>query len=186
MDQHQRHGVHVLIYGPPGAGKLTIARELEARYGMRVLDNHVSVDAALRLFPFGTPAFNDLVEELRCTMLGAAAAARLFVASTLVYAFGIDDEHLGRLLAASRNHGAKTFVVQLAPSDAALADRISAPSRIGTNKVSDADFLQQMMARNDLRTPAPGTDLTIDNSKVSPADAADRIAVLVGLTDAST
>ena len=48
---------HVLIYGPPGAGKLTVARSLADRYGVRVLDNHLTVDAALRLFNFGTPEF---------------------------------------------------------------------------------------------------------------------------------
>jgi adenylate kinase family enzyme len=37
---------HVIINGAPGAGKLTVAGALADRYGMRVLDNHLSVDPA--------------------------------------------------------------------------------------------------------------------------------------------
>ncbi len=43
---------HVLLYGPPAAGKLTVARCLEAQYGLKVLDNTLTVEMALRLFPF--------------------------------------------------------------------------------------------------------------------------------------
>ncbi|MBA2608364.1 MAG: hypothetical protein H0U92_05475 [Actinobacteria bacterium] len=44
---------HVVIYGPPAAGKLTVAREVSERYGYALLDNHVTFDFALRLFEFG-------------------------------------------------------------------------------------------------------------------------------------
>jgi len=45
---------HILIYGPPSAGKLTVATCLAERYDMKLLDNHLTLDVALRLFSFGT------------------------------------------------------------------------------------------------------------------------------------
>jgi hypothetical protein len=126
---------HVLLYGPPGAGKLTVARALAHGYGPRVLDNHLSVDPALRLFPFATPAFGELVARLRVTMLEAAARAGIDVVSTLVYAHGVDDDHVAELSAASADHGAVVTLVQLCPSSEVLAERVAAPSRLGTQKI---------------------------------------------------
>src|SRR4051812_7067697 len=56
---------HLLIYGPPAAGKLTVATRLADLHGLKVVDNHASVDPALRLFSFGQPQFGPLVEEIR-------------------------------------------------------------------------------------------------------------------------
>jgi hypothetical protein len=172
---------HVLLYGPPGAGKLTVARALAAGYGLRVLDNHLSVDPALRLFAFGTPAFGALVERLRVTMLEAAARARIDVVSTLVYAHLLDDAHVAALTAASTDHGAAVTLVQLCPSPAALAERVGAASRIGTQKITDPDQLRRMMVEYDLCTPAAADGLTIDNTALSPDAVAALIAAHVGL-----
>jgi predicted kinase len=173
---------HVILYGPPGAGKLTVARALSDRYGMRVLDNHLSVDPALRLFDFGTPEFADLVERIRVTLLQAAARAGLDVVSTFVYAHVLDDHHLARLIAASADDGARVTLVQLCPATEVLEQRVQLESRAGTSKITDPDVLRRLLFEFDLRTPARPDDLVIDNSAL-PADAvADLIADHVGLT----
>ncbi|MET0144831.1 MAG: hypothetical protein ABW328_08620 [Ilumatobacteraceae bacterium] len=171
---------HVLLYGPPGAGKLTVARSLGDRHGFRVLDNHLTVDPALRLFPFGSPEFGRLVEQLRVALLEAAALAGLDVVSTLVYASGIDDRHVATLVDASERNGATVTLVQLAPSAAALEARIGAPSRRGTQKVTDPALLRDLLERFDLRRAARADDLVVDNTTISAESVADLIADHVG------
>ena len=36
-----------LVYGPPAVGKLTVAKEIAARTGYRLVHNHVSIDPVL-------------------------------------------------------------------------------------------------------------------------------------------
>ena len=90
-----------------------MATALAHAYALRVVDNHVSIDPALTLFNFGTPQFRDLVERLRVTMLQAAADANISVVSTLVYACGVDDHHLTRLVTASTDAAAEVSLVHV-------------------------------------------------------------------------
>jgi hypothetical protein len=148
---------------------------------VRVLDNHLSVDPALRLFDFGTPEFAELVERIRVALLGAAARAGLDVVSTFVYAHLVDDDHLAALIAASEDAGAHVTRVQLIPSTAALARRVRESSRVGTTKITDPDVLRRLLVEYDLRTPARADDLVIDNTALSAVETADVIADHVGL-----
>jgi hypothetical protein len=66
---------HVMVYGPPAAGKLTVASALADAAGYRLLDNHLTDDLALRLFERGTQPHAQLVTTLRLTLFRAAAAS---------------------------------------------------------------------------------------------------------------
>lgn len=160
---------HVLIYGPPAAGKFTVATKLAERYDLKVVDNHASVDPALRLFNFGTKEFGELVEEIRVALIRAAARASIDIASTLVYGHGEDEAHVAKLCAATESTGGSMHFVQLRPSDDVLEQRVIAASRAATSKVSDIDTLRRMLAQWDVSTPIHSDDLRIDNSEI-PAD----------------
>ena len=172
---------HIFIYGPPAAGKLTVARCLAAGYGLKVLDNHLSADVAGRLFDFGTPPFGALVRTLRRELIGAAASAGVDVVSTNVYAHPDDRPYVDWVVQMVETEGGRVTFVQLLPPPAVLQQRVIEPSRAGARKIRDVAALQHVLCRWDLRTPVNAGDLSIDNSDIPPAQVAEMIAAHAGL-----
>jgi len=171
----------IFLYGPPAVGKLTIAQILVQEYNLRLLDNHVSLDPALRLFEFGTPELDELVTRLREELVGAAARAALDVVSTLVYGHPIDRDHVARIVGAAEAAGASVTRVQLLAKRRVLERRVLEQSRQATMKIRDVALLSRMFDHHDLETPIEATDLSIDNSELSAIDVATVIARRAGL-----
>ena len=50
----------IALYGPPGVGKLTIARVLAKTTGYKVLHNHLTIELLCALFDWGSKPYNEL------------------------------------------------------------------------------------------------------------------------------
>lgn len=172
---------HILLYGPPAAGKLTVARCLAGGYGLKVLDNTVTIEVALRLFDFASKQFVELVDRLRLELASAGARAGVDVVSTFVYGHPVDRGYVDRLVVAVEAEGGTVTFVQLLPPPAVLEERVKQPSRATMAKLRDVERLRQSLARYDLRTPIDAGDLSIDNSDLPPETVAALIAAHAGL-----
>jgi len=64
----------VFIFGPPAAGKYTIARRVRELTGLPLFHNHLVVDAVHAVFPFGSPSFVRLRERFWMDVFDAAIA----------------------------------------------------------------------------------------------------------------
>ena len=171
----------VVIYGPPAAGKLTVARALASRYSLGLLDNHLTADVALRLFPLGTAEFESLVDELREVLFRAAAGAARSTVATFVYAQAVDGQYVERLRQLADRHGVELACVQLRPPPEVLEARVVCESRAGTGKIRDLTMLRNLLERWDLYVPISADDLSIDNSALTPDEVAEVIASHLGL-----
>jgi hypothetical protein len=180
-----RTGSLIFLYGPPGAGKLTVAKALADAYDLRIIDNHVSLDPALRLFEFGTEELFDLVTRLRVELIGAGARAGLDVVSTFVYGHPIDRDHVAQILGVADEAGARVTRVQLLPPRAVLEQRVLDESRHDTTKIGDVALLRSMFEQYDMETPIDPSDLSIDNSEIAPSEVARLIGETAGLTPAT-
>ena len=155
---------------------------LAERHDMVLLDNHLTVDVALRVLDFGTPQFWELVESLRSLLFEATATAGKDSVSTLVYAHPGDRAYVGRVGELAARCGVELSCVQLRPPPDVLHQRVTSESRLTTQKIRDDETLRNLLAHHDLYTPIDEADLSIDNSEMSPEEVVDRIAAQLRLS----
>ncbi len=63
----------VWIHGPPAAGKLTVAKELQSKHGFKLFHNHLAVDIGLAIYDkFGEKDFHDFTNSIRRQVLSRA------------------------------------------------------------------------------------------------------------------
>lgn len=164
----------LFLYGPPAAGKLTVAREVERLTGFRVFHNHLTIDLAREIFAQRDAAFGELVERLRLDCVEAAAKANVSTIFTFVYGAGSDDAFVASVVEAVERHGGRVAFVQLLPSRERLRERVEATSRLSTSKLKAWERLEPLLDEHDLETPLPNS-LSIDNSDLPPDKAAAQI-----------
>lgn len=175
--EHRTNDMKLLfIYGPPAAGKLSVANEVAKIAGFKVFHNHLSIDAIVPIFKFGSRPFMKLVEMIRVETVGEAARENVDLIFTFCYAKGIDEEHVEKVETAARENGAEVYFVLLRSSEDELKRRIVLEDRRKHGKANTIEMIENFLESYDLCSPIPGTDsLEIDNTDLSPQDAARRI-----------
>ncbi|MEO0578792.1 MAG: shikimate kinase [Pseudomonadota bacterium] len=167
----------VFLHGPPAAGKYTVGRALAARLDWPLFHNHLAVDTALALFPFGSDGFVQLRAAIwRAAFHEAAAAKRNFIFTfnpeTTVAPALIDE--LTTTLAAQ---GGAMHFIQLDCDPATIVERIAAPGRAAFGKLTDVELYRQLEANGSFDfPPLPPPLVQIDTGKTTPHDAAQKIA----------
>lgn len=166
----------VFLYGPPGVGKLTVARAVAARTGFRVFHNHLTVDLVGAVFPRGTPQFGRLISRFRRDMFAEAAGAGVDLIFTFVYAHPVDAPEVRAYLEPVQAAGGRVCFVQLTCTRDVLLARVADASRRAHGKIIDSSLLTELLGRYDLFSAvASGDNLRIDTTQVSAADAAAQI-----------
>jgi hypothetical protein len=184
----------VLIFGPPAVGKMTVGHELARISGYKLLHNHMTVEPVLDIFPFGSPPFSRLVNEIRRRIIEEAVTADLpGLVFTLVWGLELADDHalvssyLGIVEAAG---GRFSFVELYADLDERLARNGSAFRLAEKRSKRDLEFSRSnlleldekyVMNTSEHRTIAEdlfdGRDyLCIDNTRLEPGEVAKQIA----------
>lgn len=168
------------LYGPPAAGKYTIARKLSAVTGDLLFHNHLVVDAVGAVFPFGSESFKRLREAFWLAVFEAAARED----RSLIFTFQPEDtvapdfaERVQRLVA---GQGGETVFLHLKLSAEGQRARIANANRARFGKLRDLEILNaniDQFAACERAMPVP--ELVIDTETTDPDTAAQRIADLL-------
>jgi len=177
--------MHLLfLHGPPAAGKLTIARELAALTGFRLFHNHVTVDALLSVFEFGSPPFIELRERIWLDVMGEAANTGI---PGLVFTFApertVRSNFVPNLMARLRSAGVITHFIKLHCPEAEIEKRLDDPSRRDTQELRSVDLFRSLRDAGAFQYPELPVDLAIDTTEVRPREAARLIVGHCGLRE---
>jgi hypothetical protein len=188
----------LVIFGPPAVGKMTVGMELERLTGLRLFHNHMTVDAVLPFFPFGSPRYSNLVGEFRRRIFEEVAASDLpGLIFTYVWAINdpADKAHIDRLVKIFADRGSRICYAELEATQAERLMRNETPLRLAEKKTKrdlkasrshllDADQRYQLNTRGDFFYPEQ--HLKVENTRLSPEEVAQRIIQHFGLASQRT
>jgi predicted kinase len=173
----------LVLYGPPAAGKLTVATHLAEKTEFKLFHNHVSIDVAKQFFERGSRGFNAITHGMRKLVFEEAAKANLNLIFTVVYAHPIDNEDMRWMTRTIETWGGKVKFVQLVAGKEQLRERIDAPSRKPYGKIVDRELLEHILEKWDVFTPYPDCEHpSFDTSLQSPDETAEQIIQHFNLT----
>ena len=178
----------VIVYGPPAAGKLTVATALAELTGFKLFHNHLTVNAARSVFEMGSGELQRVLHRMRMVVFEGAADAGIDIVYTFANMRRVGHERptvidvftdeVQRVITA---HGGTLCRVQLRPPVEVLLQRAGDPSRVQHQKLSDVTDVQAFFEERELYDLIDPSDLSIDNSDRSPADVAAQIRDHFGL-----
>ena len=188
----------VFIVGPPAVGKMTVGAELARRTGLRLLHNHLTIELALRFFPFGSPPFGRLVNEFRRRIVEEVAASDLpGLIFTYAWAFDQPSDHafVEELAAIFRDRQGRVLFVELQATQAERLRRNETEFRLAEKpskrdlersraRLLAADTQYQMSSAG--RFEGRSDYLWIDNTELAPDVVAERVRAHFDLAHGDT
>jgi hypothetical protein len=175
----------VFLYGPPAVGKLTVARALAARTGLKLFHNHLVLDAITAVFDFRSPGYLRLRELFWLETFETAAKEDVSLIFTFMPETSLAPGFADRVRGAVEPHGGRLRLVRLTSPTPTIEARLGAPSRAEFAKLRSVKDLRELTAEGWLDYAMPPAELTVDTSRLGPAEAAETIASALALPRAA-
>lgn len=168
----------VCLYGAPGVGKLSVGRQLEQSTNYLLLHDHLTIETAAAIFPFGTEGFSRLRSALFRPLLDAACATGKGILATHADDVFWKPSFQSILRTTVDSHGYSLKRVFLRCSDFEHERRIADPSRTQYRKIQSLDRLRSLVEAGEFETTRPRfEDLVLDTTEMSACEAARQIGL---------
>lgn len=175
----------IYLIGHYGVGKLTIAKEICAKIGARLFDNHLANNVVFSLIredgatPIPDSAWDIIMTIRRQALIAMADIARPEASFVLTNALMEDDpldhEAFAEVVAVAQKRWAVFVPVILSASDAAHAVRIPSAEREERLKMTDAEGAAKVRSRRPLLRIDHPNRLDLDTTSLPPERAAQLI-----------
>lgn len=153
----------IVLYGPPAAGKYTIAKAVAEETGYKLFHNHLTVDLLKSVLTFGTPEFFRLSDSIRLDIFEQAAKENVpGVIFTFVYEKPSDDDFVRQLIERVASNNGEIVFIQIYCEQEELLRRVTEESRQQFRKLKSEDALRQALTDRDLMSSID----FVDNSRV--------------------
>ncbi len=140
----------IVLYGPPAAGKYTIAKAIAEKTGYKFFHNHLTIDLLKSVFIYGTPDFFRLSQQIRLDIFEQAAKENIpGIVFTFVYEKNTDDDFIRRLLDGVTSNGGQVVFIQIYCEKEELLKRVTEESRKQFQKVKSEEGLLKTLAEGD-------------------------------------
>jgi chloramphenicol 3-O-phosphotransferase len=165
----------IFLYGAPGVGKLTVARELAKLTEFRLFHNHLTVDLVSSLFPFGTEPFVLLREQIWLSAFREAARQNVSLIFTFNPERTVRERFIQDTVDVIEAEGGKAVFVELTCSQLELERRLVNPSRSEFGKLRSLKQYRELRDAGAFHFPNLPAQLSLDTTDSMPANTAELI-----------
>lgn len=167
----------IFLYGLPGTGKLTIARELAELTGYKLFHNHLTVDLLESVFEFGSKPFVELRELIWLSVMEEAAAALPGMVFTFNPENSVRPEFIQKAVEKVSSRKGEVHFVEVVCDPEELERRIGTADRKNYKKLVSVEFFHELKTKGVFDSPKmPAPQLTLNSTLVAPRENAMRIA----------
>ena len=171
----------IVLYGPPAAGKYTIAKAIAEKTGYKFFHNHLTVDLLKSVFEWGTPDFFRLSQKIRLDIFEQAAKQNIpGVIFTFVYEKLTDDGFIQQLVKLVEGNGGTVVFIQIHCDKEELLKRVKEESRKQFQKLKSEEGLLRTLADSDQMSSIDFVNsIKIDSTQLTAEETIAKVLAIV-------
>lgn len=172
----------IFLYGLPGVGKLTVAKELSKKTKFPIYHNHLTSDLVYSVFERGELG-SLLKQKIRNIVINEwAKNENTSLITTLIYKKGDNEEYFEEMSNSAKKYGVDIYYFHLICSLESLKQRIISPDRELYGKIVDWRDAEKKMKGCNMTEDLPyANNYSIDTTNLSPQETAMEIIKVLEL-----
>lgn len=168
----------VMIFGPSGIGKETIARQLAAQKNWRVFPQHLAFDIASAVIGFGNDGFEKYQMDVYLNAIREFHSNKVTgVVFTFCYVSKASDFFVQGLLSLLDEMQVKGEFFRINCELKEHVARVTSEGRKNTNKIQTEEYLRDYLQRFDFGESIPNvSSYALDTTSMTAEESANAIA----------